>query len=127
MTTHCNTNLVLLYTRSFSSVSFISVKEIHMDLIIKKFHRLLYLSLTNREFRFLYFNICLVVRLPRWFSGKESTCQAGNMSLIPGSGRSPREGNGNSLQYFCQGNPMDRGAWRARVHGVAKSQTRLSD
>ena len=40
--------------------------------------------------------------------------------LIPGLGRSPREGNGNPLQYSCLGNPMDRGAWRATVHGVAK-------
>ena len=43
--------------------------------------------------------------------------------LIAGSGRSPGEGNGNSLQYSCLGNPMDRGAWRATVHGVAKSWT----
>ena len=47
--------------------------------------------------------------------------------LIPGSGRSPREGNGNPLQYSCLGNSMDRGAWWATVYGVAKSQTRLSD
>ena len=46
---------------------------------------------------------------------------------IPGSGRSPREGNGNPLQEACLENPMDRGAWWATVHGVAKSQTRLSD
>ena len=44
---------------------------------------------------------------------------------ILGSGRSPREGNGNSLQYSCLENPMDNGAWRATVHGVAKSWTRL--
>ena len=43
--------------------------------------------------------------------------------LTPGSGRSPREGNGNLLQYSCLGNPMDRGAWGATVHGLAKSQT----
>ena len=48
------------------------------------------------------------------------------MGLIPGSGRSPGEGNGNPLQYFCLGNPMDRGAWGATVHGVAKSWTQLS-
>ena len=47
---------------------------------------------------------------------------AGDMGLIPGSGRSP----GNLLQYFCLGNPKDRGAWWATVHEVAKSQTRLS-
>ena len=51
---------------------------------------------------------------------------AGEVSLIPGSGRSPGGGNGNPLQYSCLGNPMDRGAWWATVHGVTKSQTRLS-
>ena len=50
---------------------------------------------------------------------------AEDMSSITGSGRSLEEGNGNPLQYFCLGNLMDRGAWRATVHGVAKSQTRL--
>ena len=57
--------------------------------------------------------------------GKESACNAGNLDLIPGSGRSPGEGNGNPLQYSCLENPMHRGAWRATVHGVAKSRTRL--
>ena len=48
------------------------------------------------------------------------------MSLIPGWGRSPGGGNGNSLQYYCLGNPMDRGAWWATVHRVTQSQTQLS-
>ena len=64
--------------------------------------------------------------LPRWLSGKESAASAedaGNVGSIPGSGRSPGEGNGNSLQYSCLENSLDRGAWRATVHGVAKSQT----
>ena len=52
---------------------------------------------------------------------------AGDSGLIPGSGRSPGEGNGNPLQYSCLENPMDQGAWWATVHGVAKSWTRLSD
>ena len=47
--------------------------------------------------------------------------------LIPGLGRSPGEGNGNPLQYFCLKNSMDRGAWRATVHGLTKHQTRLSN
>ena len=47
--------------------------------------------------------------------------------LIPGPGRSPGEGNGNPLQYSCLENPMDRGAWRATVRGVAKTGTRLID
>ena len=46
-----------------------------------------------------------------------------DMGLIPGSGRSPGVGNDNPLQYSCLGNPMDRGAWWATVHGVAKSRT----
>ena len=54
--------------------------------------------------------------------GKESTCNAGDLGLIPGSGRTPGEGNGNPLQYSCLENPMDRGAWWATVHWVAKSQ-----
>ena len=49
------------------------------------------------------------------------------MDSIPGSGRFPGEGNGNPLQYSCLENPTDRGDWRATVHGVAKSRTRLSD
>ena len=57
---------------------------------------------------------------------KASACDAGDLGLIPGSGRSPGEGNGNPLQYSCLENPMYRGAWWATVHGVAKSQTRLS-
>ena len=50
-----------------------------------------------------------------------------DVSLIPGSGRSPGGGHGNPLQYFCLENPMDGGAWEATVHGVAKSQTRLNN
>ena len=58
---------------------------------------------------------------------KESTCNAGDLGSIPGLGRSPGEGHGNPLQYSCLENHMDRGAWWATVHGVTKSQTRLSD
>ena len=58
--------------------------------------------------------------LPLWFNGKESACQAEDVGSIPGSGRSPGEGNGNPLQYSCQDNPMDRGAWKAAVHGFTK-------
>ena len=58
---------------------------------------------------------------------KASACNAKDLGLIPGLGRSPGEGNGNSLQYPCLENPMDGGAWWATVHGIAKSRTRLSD
>ena len=60
---------------------------------------------------------------PGGSGGKESAFNVGDPSLIPGSGRSPGGGNGNPLQYSCLENPMDRGAWWARVHGVAKSWT----
>ena len=63
------------------------------------------------------------------FSGglKNPPASAGDLGLIPGSGRSPGEGHGNPLQHSCLGNPMDRGAWWAKVHGVAQSQIRLSN
>ena len=50
-------------------------------------------------------------RFPGGSIGKESACNARDASLIPGLGRSPGRGNGNPLQYFCLGNPMDKGAW----------------
>ena len=70
------------------------------------------------------------VGFSQWLSSKESTCNAratGDSGLIPGSRRSPGEGNGNSIQYSCLENPMYRGAWRATVLGAIKSQTRLSN
>ena len=54
--------------------------------------------------------------------GKESACHAGDPHSVLGSGRSSAGGNGNPLQYSCLGNPMDRGAWEATIHGVVKSQ-----
>ena len=65
--------------------------------------------------------------VPGGSDGKGSVYNAGDPGLIPGSGRSPGEWNGNSLQYSCLENPTNRGAWWAIVHGVAKSQTWLSD
>ena len=53
-------------------------------------------------------------------AGKNLPANAGDVGLIPGSGRSPGEGSGNPLQYSCLGNPMDREAWLAIIHGVAK-------
>ena len=55
--------------------------------------------------------------------GKESTCNAEDLGSISGSGSNPGEGNGYPLQYSCLGNPMNRGAWQATVHGVTKSRT----
>ena len=60
--------------------------------------------------------------LPWWLSDKNPPVSAGDPGLIPGVGRSPREGNGNPLQYSCLGNPTDRGAWRATVHRVTEEE-----
>ena len=83
------------------------------------------------------FLILFSLILPRYLSDqmgfpggspvKNLPANAGDVGLIPVSGRSPREGNGNPLQYSCLGNSMDRGTWQAIVHGVAKSWTRLRD
>ena len=64
---------------------------------------------------------------PGSLDSKATAYNAGDLGSIPGSGRSPGEGNGNPFQYSCLENPMDQGAWWATVHGVAKSRTRLSD
>ena len=64
---------------------------------------------------------------PGGSDGEESTCNVGDMGLIPGLGRSPGGGHDNSLQCSCLENPMDRGAWQATVHGVAKSWTQLTN
>ena len=57
---------------------------------------------------------------PDVLDGKESTCNAGGLGLIPELERSPGEGIRYALQYSCLGNPMDRGAWQVTVHGVAR-------
>ena len=72
-------------------------------------------------------SLCLFYGLLRWLRGKESACHTGNPGLIPALGRSPERGNGNPCQCPCLGNPMDRGTWWAIVHGIAKSQTQLSE
>ena len=64
---------------------------------------------------------------PGGSDGKASACNARHSGSIPGSGRSPGEGNGNPLQYSCLENSMDGGAWWATAHGVTKSHTWLSD
>ena len=79
-------------------------------------------------------NTCPLLRPPwpltaQWLSSEESTCSAaatGDSGSIPGSGRPAGGGYGNPLQYSCLENPLDRGAWRAAVHEVTKSQMRLS-
>ena len=73
-------------------------------------------------------SLCVIpLGFPGGSDGKESSCNAGDLSLIPGLGRSLGKGNGYPLQYSGLENSMDRGAWQATVHGVVKSQTQLSD
>ena len=69
--------------------------------------------------------VLFVWGFPCGSAGKEYTCNVGDLGSIPGLGRSPGDGNGNPLQYSCLENPMDRGTWRATVHGVTESQTQL--
>ena len=82
-------------------------------------------GLSGASFKFLP-AFLLTLYFPDSSDGKESACNAGDLGSIPVSGRSPGEGNGNQLQYSCLENPMDRGVWRATVHRVTKSRTRLS-
>ena len=69
----------------------------------------------------------MLLSFPDGSDSKESACSAGDRGLIPGSGRSPGEGNGYPLQYSCLENSMDRGAWEATILGFAKSRTQLDD
>ena len=69
----------------------------------------------------------MVQCFPGSSDSKESSGNGRDQSSIPGSGRSSGKGTGYPFQYFCLENSMDRGAWWAIVHGVAKSQTQLSD
>ena len=90
-------------------------------------------SLGSLCYFFSTFNVnvqCIFFCKFHWSSGsdgEESACIAGDLGLIPGLGRSPKEGHGSPLQYSCLENSVDRGAWWAVVHGVTKSRTRLSD
>ena len=76
----------------------------------------------NKKLTKYILKICLVPQI-----AKNLPANAGDTSSIPGLGRSPGEGNGNSLQYSCLENPMDRGDWWATVQGITKSQICLSD
>ena len=98
-----------------------SVSEHSQVWIQEKFQRLLRAALS------LHWVICTTPwAFPGGLEGKESTCNAGDAGWIPGLGIFSGEGNDNTLQCSCLGIPMDREAWWATVHGVAKSQTWLS-
>ena len=71
-------------------------------------------------FIYVYIYAPIYIGFPCGLDSKESTCNAGDLGLIPGLGRYPGEGNGNPLQYSCLENSMDRGAWWATVHGLQR-------
>ena len=75
----------------------------------------------------VWFGNTLTPFFPQGLVGKEAAPNAEEPGSVPEWGRSPREGNGNALQYSCLENSMDKGAWWATVHGVTKSRTQLSD
>ena len=75
------------------------------------------------SFEGIWMDLEIIMGLPCDSAGKESACNVGDPDLIPGSGRSHGEGNGYPLQYSCLENSMNRGAWRAAVHGVAELDT----
>ena len=77
--------------------------------------------------RKLTLNFSKTLAFPGGSDGKEFACNAGDLGLTPGLGRSPGEGKGYPLQYFCLENSMDRGAWRSTVYRVAKSWTHLTE
>ena len=97
---------------------------------ISKFTSIIIVSEIFHIFLIIFKNLrCLNLGLPRWLSGKESACSAGNagdVGLIPGSGKSPGGGTGNPLQYSCLENPLDREVWWATVHRTSQRRTRLS-
>ena len=87
-------------------------------------HSNMTLLLVPHEISVFILFLLLVLGFPHNSVGKSSACKAGDPDSIPGSRKSPGEGNGKPPQYSCLENPMDRGTWQATVHGVTKSQTR---
>ena len=87
---------------------------------------LILIMTVHESLKFIYLYLKIVHGFPGGSEGKASACNAGDLDLIPGSGKSLGEGNASQPQYPCLENPMDRGAWWATVHGVVKSRTRLS-
>ena len=98
-----------------------NMKQEYFLFICFKWKKLGHIFMLSRQ------RIKLLRGFPGGSEGKASACNVGDPGSIPGSARSPGEGNGHPLQYSCLENPMDRGAWQATVHGVAKSRTRLSN
>ena len=113
--------------RAFSSSqnSILISSHFSFSPILSLWQTLIFLSIVDEN------SLSYQVKKKKGFPGgsevKASACNVGDLGLIPGSGRSPGEGNGNPFQYSCLENPMDGGAWWATVHGVTKSRTQLRD
>ena len=114
--------IVLLVTETRkNNISFIVQRQIH------QIYCLMSLLFIFKIIQYhLLFNQHILI-FPGGSDGKESACNAGDLGSIPELGRSPGGGHGNPLQYSCLENSMHRGVWRAIIHGIAKSQTQLSD
>ena len=97
----------------------------HFCVIPKHRDTMLIMIIVNLERFYQSMNI-FVSLITEASVGKESACCVGDLASIPGSGRSPGEGNGNPFQYSCLEKSMDRGAWQATVCGITKSRTQLS-
>ena len=95
---------------------------INLESVLKSRHYFASKDLYSQSYGF-----SIALGFPGGLDGKESAYSVGDLGLIPGPGRSPGEGNGNTLQYSCLENLMDRGAWQSTVYEIAKSQTWLSD
>ena len=98
-------------------------------MLVSKLGCLLFLIYSDFNYwSFIIYDLLLSYKgLPCSSDSEESTCNVGDLGLIPELGRSPGERNGNPLQYSCIENPTDRGAWWTTVHGVVKSQTWLKE
>ena len=123
---------LLVFLRSFNfenlaiwDISVLSDSYMHLT-TLTRFDFISYLTPGNSE-SFILSMIWWIWGFPGGSDSKKSACNAGYLDLIHGLGRSPGEENGYPLQYSFLEDSMDRGAWRAAVHGVAKSQTWLSD
>ena len=95
-----------------------TLQAMHKRYLFPSLSRIIWLSFLNWNSNWMV--PCCHFGLLRWLSGKEMPASAGEAGLTPGWGRSLGEGNGNPLQYSCLGNPKDRGAWQATVHGVVR-------
>ena len=125
------TKCVLLYISCVWGIC-LFIDKLHLWYLtqyFKYYMLILYLNLEKELDSLFSFNIWMVPLLgfPGGLDGKAFAYNVGDPGLIPGSGRSSGEGNGNPLQYSCLENPMDRGTWWATVHGVSKNRTWLSD